>query len=49
MRDVIVAERIAGVSGLHRSTFRNPGLHLCWPQVASIGMTEAKAKELGAR
>ena len=45
---VIVAERIAGVSGVHPlDTSRVPGCTYCWPQVASIGLTEAKAKEAG--
>src|SRR5260221_1897639 len=45
---VIVAERIAGVKGIHPlDTSKVPGCTYCWPQVASIGMTEAKAKEGG--
>jgi len=45
---VIVAEKIAGVKGVHPlDTSKVPGCTYCWPQVASIGMTEAKAKEAG--
>jgi dihydrolipoamide dehydrogenase len=47
---VIVAERIAGVAGVHPlDTSRIPGCTYCWPQVASIGLTEAKAKEAGLK
>jgi len=47
---VIVAERIAGVKGVHPlDTSKVPGCTYCWPQVASIGMTEAKAKESGRK
>ncbi len=45
---VIVAERIAGLDGVHpidKSTI--PGCTYCMPQVASVGLTEAKAKEAG--
>ena len=43
---VIVAERIAGVKGVHPlDTTKIPGCTYCWPQVASIGLTEAKARE----
>ena len=45
---VIVAEKIAGVKGVHPLNTSNvPGCTYCWPQVASVGMTEAKAKETG--
>jgi dihydrolipoamide dehydrogenase len=45
---VIVAERIAGVKGVHPLNTSNvPGCTYCWPQVASIGMTEAAAKAAG--
>jgi len=45
---VIVAERIAGVKGVHPLQVLNvPGCTYCWPQVASVGLTEAKAKETG--
>jgi len=47
---VIVAERIAGVKGVHPLNTSNvPGCTYCWPQVASIGLTEAKAKESGRK
>ncbi|MBG54026.1 MAG: dihydrolipoyl dehydrogenase [Rhodobiaceae bacterium] len=45
---VLVAERIAGVKGVHPMNTDNiPGCTYCHPQVASVGMTEAKAKEAG--
>ena len=45
---VIVAERIAGVKGLHPlDVSKIPGCTYCWPQVASVGLTETKAKESG--
>ena len=47
---VIVAEKIAGVKGVHPlDTSKVPGCTYCWPQVASIGMTEAKAKASGRK
>ncbi|HEX2592736.1 MAG TPA: dihydrolipoyl dehydrogenase, partial [Rhizomicrobium sp.] len=47
---VIVAERIAGVKGVHPLNAANvPGCTYCWPQVASVGMTEAKAKASGRK
>jgi dihydrolipoamide dehydrogenase len=47
---VIVAERIAGVKGVHPlDTSKVPGCTYCWPQVASVGLTEAKAKEGGRK
>jgi len=47
---VIVAERIAGVKGVHPlDTSKVPGCTYCWPQVASVGLTESKAKEGGRR
>jgi dihydrolipoamide dehydrogenase len=47
---VIVAERIAGVKGAHPLKTENvPGCTYCWPQVASVGMTEAKAKATGRK
>jgi dihydrolipoamide dehydrogenase len=47
---VIVAERIAGVMGVHPlDTSKVPGCTYCWPQVASVGMTEAKAKATGRK
>jgi dihydrolipoamide dehydrogenase len=45
---VIVAEKIAGVKGVHPLNTSNvPGCTYCWPQVASVGLTEAKAKLTG--
>jgi dihydrolipoamide dehydrogenase len=45
---VIVAERIAGVKGVHPlDVSKIPGCTYCWPQVASVGMTEAIAKASG--
>jgi dihydrolipoamide dehydrogenase len=45
---VIVSERIAGVKGVHPlDTSKVPGCTYCWPQVASVGLTEAKAKAEG--
>jgi len=45
---VLVAERIAGIKGVHPMNTDNiPGCTYCHPQVASVGMTEAKAKEAG--
>jgi dihydrolipoamide dehydrogenase len=47
---VIVAERIAGVPGVHPlDVSKVPGCTYCWPQVASVGMTEAKAKASGRK
>src|SRR6201989_1542751 len=47
---VIVAEKIAGVKGVHPLDTSNvPGCTYCWPQVASVGLTEAKAKENGRK
>ncbi|MBI3676845.1 MAG: dihydrolipoyl dehydrogenase [Proteobacteria bacterium] len=47
---VIVAERIAGVKGVHPLDTSNvPGCTYCMPQVASVGMTEAKAKVSGRK
>lgn len=45
---VIAAERAAGVKGVHPlNVGRIPGCTYCMPQVASVGLTEAKAKEAG--
>lgn len=45
---VLCAERIAGVSGLHpMKAERIPGCTYCRPQIASVGLTEAKAVEAG--
>ena len=47
---VIVAERIAGVKGVHPlDTSKVPGCTYCWPQVASVGLTEAAAKASGKK
>jgi len=47
---VIVAERIAGVKGVHPlDVSKVPGCTYCWPQVASVGITEAKAKASGRK
>jgi len=47
---VICVERIAGAKGLHPLDTRHiPGCTYCHPQVASIGLTEAKAKEGGRK
>ena len=47
---VIVAERIAGVKGVHPlDTSKVPGCTYCWPQVASVGMTQAQAIEGGRK
>lgn len=45
---VICVERIAGVQGLHPLDAGNiPGCTYCSPQVASVGLTETKAKAAG--
>ncbi len=45
---VICVERIAGLNTAHPLDTRNiPGCTYCRPQVASIGLTERKAKEAG--
>ncbi len=45
---VICVEKIAGVKGVHPlNTLNIPGCTYCHPQVASVGMTEAAAKEKG--
>jgi dihydrolipoamide dehydrogenase len=47
---VIVAERIAGVKGVHPLNASNvPGCTYCWPQVASVGLTETAAKSTGRK
>jgi dihydrolipoamide dehydrogenase len=47
---VIVAEKIAGVKGVHPLNTSNvPGCTYCWPQVASVGLTEAAAKAAGKK
>jgi dihydrolipoamide dehydrogenase len=45
---VVCVERIAGVAGVHPLDTDNvPGCTYCRPQVASVGWTEARAKEEG--
>jgi len=45
---VICVEKIAGMQGLHpMDTTKIPGCTYCNPQVASVGLTEAAAKEKG--
>ena len=45
---VIAVERIAGVKGLHpMNVTRIPGCTYSSPQIASVGLTEARAKEKG--
>ncbi|MGB0085583.1 MAG: FAD-dependent oxidoreductase, partial [Rhodomicrobiaceae bacterium] len=45
---VLCVEKIAGVEGVHPLDVTNvPGCTYCWPQVASIGLTEAAAKAAG--
>jgi dihydrolipoamide dehydrogenase len=47
---VIVAERIAGFKGVHPlDTSKVPACTYCWPQVASVGMTEQAAKASGRK
>jgi dihydrolipoamide dehydrogenase len=45
---VICIEKIAGLPNVHpMDKSKIPGCTYCHPQVASVGLTEAKAKELG--
>jgi dihydrolipoamide dehydrogenase len=45
---VLCVERIAGVKGVHPlDVSRIPGCTYCMPQVASVGLSEAAAKEAG--
>jgi dihydrolipoamide dehydrogenase len=45
---VICMEKIAGLNDVHPMDLRNiPACTYCRPQVASVGLTEARAKELG--
>ncbi|HSV29778.1 MAG TPA: dihydrolipoyl dehydrogenase [Candidatus Omnitrophota bacterium] len=45
---VICVEKIAGLNHAHPLNIRNiPGCTYCHPQVASVGLSEAKAKEKG--
>ncbi len=47
---VVVAERIAGVKGAHPlDASKVPGCTYCWPQIASVGLTEAAAKASGRK
>jgi len=45
---VLCVEKIAGLKGLHpMDTNQIPGCTYCHPQVASVGLTEAQAKDKG--
>ena len=45
---VLCVEKIAGLNDVHPMDVRNiPGCTYCRPQVASVGLTEARAKEAG--
>ena len=45
---VVCVEKIAGVAGVHpMDRSKIPGCTYCHPQVASVGLTEARAKEKG--
>ncbi|GBE43225.1 dihydrolipoyl dehydrogenase [bacterium BMS3Bbin10] len=45
---ILCVEKIAGVDGVHPLDTSNiPGCTYCWPQIASVGMTEQKAIETG--
>jgi dihydrolipoamide dehydrogenase len=45
---VICVEKIAGLNNLHPLAIDNiPGCTYCMPQIASVGLTEAKAKAAG--
>jgi dihydrolipoamide dehydrogenase len=45
---VVCVEKIAGLNDVHPIDWRNiPGCTYCRPQVASVGLTEAKAKATG--
>ena len=45
---VLAAERIAGVAGAHPLDPRRvPGCTYCRPQIASVGLSEARAREAG--
>ena len=47
---VIAAEHIAGKGGAHGMKKENiPGCTYCHPQIASVGLTEEKAKEQGLK
>jgi dihydrolipoamide dehydrogenase len=47
MAGLVVAARIAGKFAKPINKTRIPGCTYCDPQIASVGLTEAKAKELG--
>jgi dihydrolipoamide dehydrogenase len=47
MAGLVVAARIAGKFAKSINKARIPGCTYCEPQIASVGLTEAKAKELG--
>lgn len=45
---IICVEKIAGEKGVHPMDVKNiPGCTYCQPQIASVGLTEEKAKEAG--
>jgi len=45
---VLCVEKIAGVKGVHPLDVRNiPGCTYCQPQIASVGLSESKAKAAG--
>ncbi|KIE05976.1 Dihydrolipoyl dehydrogenase [Candidatus Jidaibacter acanthamoeba] len=45
---IICVEKIAGLKDIHPLKLENiPGCTYCYPQIASIGLTEEKAKEKG--
>ncbi|MDB5372335.1 MAG: lpdA [Belnapia sp.] len=45
---VLCVEKIAGIEGVHPLNVQNiPGCTYCRPQVASVGLTEAAAKQAG--
>ena len=47
---IICVEKIAGVKDVHPMKKENiPGCTYCMPQIASVGLTEAKAKESGRK
>lgn len=47
---IICVEKIAGCKDVHPMKKENiPGCTYCYPQIASVGLTEAKAKEKGLK
>lgn len=45
---IMCVEKISGKSGVQPMDTTNiPGCTYCWPQIASVGLTEEKAKEAG--